>query len=375
MKEKFPQSCKVVVIGGGVIGCSVAYHLAKFGWKDTILLERDQLTSGTTWHAAGLVSQLGPSAAITKIRKYTLDLYRDLEKKVDHSAGLRLNGALSIAEHKGRWQELQRQATTAQLYNVDVRILDKEQIKKDYPIINTDEVIGGILMPGDGAADPSGVTHMLAKAARMEGAKIFEKSPVQEILVKDGRISGVKVNGQKIDCEYIVLASGMWSRQIGEKVGVSIPLYPAEHFYIITEPIKNLSKNLPVIRDFDNSTYIKEDAGKILVGIFEGKSIPAFDKTNVVPEDFSFGEFPENFEHFEPYLKSAIKRFPVLETTGIRKFFAGPESFTPDTNTLLGEVTEIKNFFVCCGLNSIGIGSGGGVGKVTAEWLMTGHIN
>ncbi len=375
MKDKIPQSCKVVVVGGGVVGCSVAYHLAKFGWKDTILLERDQLTSGTTWHAAGLVSQLGPTAAITKIRKYTLDLYRELEKKVDHSAGLRLNGALSIAENKGRWQELQRQATTAQLYNVDVRILDKEQIKKDYPIINTDKVIGGILMPGDGAADPSGVTHMLAKAARMEGAKIFEKSPVEEILTKEGRISGVKVNGKKIECEYIVLASGMWSRQIGEKVGVSIPLYPAEHFYIITEPIENLSKTLPVIRDFDNSTYIKEDAGKILVGIFEGKSIPAFNKTNLVPEDFSFGEFPENFEHFEPYLKSAIKRFPVLETTGIRKFFAGPESFTPDTNTLLGEVPEIKNFFVCCGLNSIGIGSGGGVGKVTAEWLMTGHIN
>ena len=357
------------------MGCSVAYHLAKFGWKDTILFERDQLTSGTTWHAAGLVSQLGPTAAITKIRKYTLDLYKELEKKVDHSAGLRLNGALSIAQNAGRWQELQRQATTAQLYNVDVRILDKEKIKKDYPIINTDEVIGGILMPGDGAADPSGVTHMLAKAAKKEGAKIFEKSPVEEILTKNGKISAVRVKGQKIDCEYIVLASGMWSRQIGEKVGVSIPLYPAEHFYIITEPIENLSKTLPVIRDFDNSTYIKEDAGKILVGIFEGKSIPAFNKTNVVPENFSFGEFPENFEHFEPYLKSAIKRFPILETTGIRKFFAGPESFTPDTNTLLGEVPEIKNFFVCCGLNSIGIGSGGGVGKVTAEWLMTGHIN
>ena len=375
MKEKFPQSCKVVVIGGGVIGCSVAYHLAKFGWKDTILLERDQLTSGTTWHAAGLVSQLGPTAAITKIRKYTLDLYKELENKIDHSAGLRLNGALSIAQNKGRWQELQRQATTAQLYDVDVKILDKEEIKKKYPIINTDEIIGGILMPGDGSADPSGVTHMLAKAARKEGAKIFEKSPVEDILIKDKKISGVKVKGQKIECEYIVLASGMWSRQIGEKAGVSIPLYPAEHFYIITEPIENLSKTLPVIRDFDNSTYIKEDAGKILVGIFEGKSIPAFNKTNVVPEDFSFGEFPENFEHFEPYLKSAIKRFPVLETTGIRKFFAGPESFTPDTNTLLGEVPEIKNFFVCCGLNSIGIGSGGGVGKVTAEWLMTGHIN
>ncbi|MDA9653969.1 FAD-binding oxidoreductase, partial [Candidatus Pelagibacter sp.] len=198
MNKEIPKTTKVVVIGGGVVGCSVAYHLAKFGWKDTILLERDQLTSGTTWHAAGLVSQLGPTAAITKIRKYTLDLYKKLEKDVDHSAGLRLNGALSIAQNKGRWQELLRQATTAQLYDVDVRILDKEQIKKDYPIINTDEVIGGILMPGDGAADPSGVTHMLAKAAKKEGAQIFEKSPVEEILTKNGKISGVKVNGQVI---------------------------------------------------------------------------------------------------------------------------------------------------------------------------------
>jgi len=373
--NNYPSATKVVIIGGGVVGCSVAYHLAKYGWKDNVLLERDQLTSGTTWHAAGLVSQLGPSAAITKIRKYTLDLYKELEKKVDHSAGLRLNGALSIAENEARWEELKRQATTAQLYNVDVHILNKEKIKKNFPIINEKNVIGGILMPGDGAADPSGVTHMLAKAAKLEGAKIFEKSPVEEILTNNGKISGVKVNGQKIDCEYIVLASGMWSRQIGEKVGVSVPLYPAEHFYIITEPIENLSKTLPVIRDFDNSTYIKEDAGKILVGIFEGKSIPAFDKTNIVPEDFSFGEFQENFEHFEPYLNTAIKRFPILETAGIRKFFSGPESFTPDTNTLLGEVPEIKNFFVCCGLNSIGIGSGGGVGKVTAEWLINGHIN
>ena len=375
MDKEIPKSTKVVVIGGGVVGCSVAYHLAKFGWKDTILLERDQLTSGTTWHAAGLVSQLGPSAAITKIRKYTLDLYKELEKKVDHSAGLRLNGALSIAQNKGRWQELQRQATTAQLYDIDVKILDKTQIKKDYPFINTDELIGGILMPGDGAADPSGVTHMLAKAARIEGAQIFEKSPVEEILTKNGKISGVKVNGQEIECEYIVLASGMWSRQIGEKAGVSIPLYPAEHFYIVTEPIKNLSKTMPVIRDFDNRTYIKEDAGKMLVGIFEGNSIPAWDKTNVVPENFSFGEFQENFEHFEPYLNAAVKRFPVLETAGIRKFFSGPESFTPDTNTLLGETPEVKNFFVCCGLNSIGIGSGGGVGKVTAEWLINGYTN
>jgi len=374
MKE-IPKSTKVVVIGGGVTGCSVAYHLAKFGWKDTILLERDQLTSGTTWHAAGLVSQLGPSAAITKIRKYSLELYKKLEKEVDFSSGLKLNGALSIATTKGRWQELLRQATTAQLYDVNVEVLNPEQIKKIYPVINDDGILGGIFMPGDGQADPVGVTNLLAKAARNEGVKIFQNSPVQKIITKNGRIHGVKVKNQIIECEYVVLATGMWSRQIGEDMGISIPLYPAEHFYVITEPMNDLPKNIPVLRDFDDSLYLKEDAGKMLIGIFEGKSIPAFNKTNRVPEDFSFGEFPENFEHFEPYLEAALKRVPILEKAGIRKFFAGPESFTPDTNTLLGEVPEVRNLFVCCGLNSIGIGSGGGVGKVTAEWMMTGHIN
>ena len=373
--KNIPSAVKVIVIGGGVVGCSCAYHLSKYGWKDVILLERDKLTSGTTWHAAGLVSQIGPSATITKIRKYSLDLYKELEKKIDHSAGLRLNGALSIAQEEGRWQELKRQATTAQLYNFDVQILNKDEIKEKIPLIKNEDLLGGILMPGDGSGDPSGITQLLAKAARAEGAKIFEDLPVEKILVKNKKIEGVIVNGQKIECEYIVLATGMWSRQIGEKLNVSIPLYPAEHFYVITEPIKNLPKDLPVVRDFDSRTYFKEDAGKLLLGIFEGKSIPAFDKTNVVPEDFSFGEFPENLEHFEPYLNACMKRFPILEKTGIRKFFAGPESFTPDTNTLLGEVPEIKNFFVCCGLNSIGIASAGGIGKVTAEWMMNGYIN
>ena len=374
MKE-IPKSAKAVVIGGGVAGCSTAYHLAKFGWKDTILLERDQLTSGTTWHAAGLVSQLGPSAAITKIRKYTTDLYKELEKKTGFSAGLKLNGALSIASTKGRWQELQRQATTAQLFDVNVEVLNTQQVKEKYPIMNEKDILGGIFMKGDGQADPIGVTNLLAKAAKEEGVKIFEKSPVEKILVKSGRIAGVKVNNQTIECEYLVLATGMWSRQIGEELGVSIPLYPAEHFYIITEAIKDLPKDLPVLRDFDDRLYLKEDAGKLLVGIFEGKSIPAFNKTNKVPNDFSFGEFPENFDHFEPYLEASVKRVPILEKAGIRKFLAGPESFTPDTNTLLGEVPEVKNFFVCCGFNSIGIGSGGGAGKVTAEWMMKGHIN
>ena len=375
MEKELPSGAKVVIIGGGIAGCSVAYHLAKFGWKDTILLERDQLTSGTTWHAAGLVSQLGPSAAVTKIRKYTTDLYKELEKKTGFSAGLKLNGALSIATTKGRWQELQRQATTAQLFDVYVEVLNIDQIKKIYPAINEKDILGGIFTPGDGQADPIGVTNLLAKAAKELGVQIFEKSPVEKIIVKNGRVSGVKVNNQIIECEYLVLATGMWSRQIGEDLGVSIPLYPAEHFYIITEPIKDLPKDLPVLRDFDDSLYLKEDAGKLLVGIFEGKSIPAFSKTNRVPNDFSFGEFPENFDHFEPYLEASFKRVPLLKSAGIRKFFSGPESFTPDTNTLLGEVPEIKNFFVCCGFNSIGIGSGGGAGKATAEWMMNGHVN
>ena len=262
------------------------------------------------------------------------------------------------------------------MFDVHVEVLNIEQIKKIYPIINEKDILGGIFMPGDGQADPIGVTNLLAKSAKELGVQIFEKSPVEKILVKNGRVSGVKVNNQIIECEYLVLATGMWSRQIGEELGVSIPLYPAEHFYIITEPIKDLPKDLAVLRDFDDRLYLKEDAGKLLVGIFEGKSIPAFEKTNKVPNDFSFGEFPENFDHFEPYLEASFKRVPLLENVGIRKFFAGPESFTPDTNTLLlGEVPEIKNFFVCCGFNSIGIGSGGGAGKVTAEWMINGHIN
>ena len=370
-----PTSAKVVVIGGGVAGCSVAYHLAKFGWKDIVLLERDQLTSGTTWHATGLVSQLGPSAAITKIRKYTLDLYKDLEKKIDFSSGLKLNGALSIATTKARWQELLRQATTAQLFDVNVEVLNINQIKKLYPIINEKDIIGGIYMPGDGQADPVGVTNLLAKAAKKEGVQIYEKNPIEKILTRRGKINGVKTKNEIIECEYVVLAAGMWSRQIAADVGVSVPLYPNEHFYVITEPIKNLPKNLAVLRDFNDCLYLKEDAGKILVGIFEPNAKPAFNKSERVPNNFSFGEFPEDFDHFEPFLEASFKRVPILEKAGIRKFFSGPESFTPDTNTLLGEVPEIKNFFVCCGFNSIGIGSSGGAGKVTAEWMMNGHIN
>jgi len=375
MSKPLPKSSKVVVIGGGVAGCSVAYHLAKFGWKDTILLERDQLTSGTTWHAAGLVGQLGATATITKLRKYSLNLYKELEKKTELSTGLKQNGAITIASSKERLQELLRQATSAQLFDVNVDVLDKQQIKDLYPVINEQDILGGVYMPEDGQADPVGVTNVLAKAAKMEGAQIFEKTPVKRILIKNNRISGVETSKGKIDCEYVVLATGMWSRQIGEDIGVSIPLYPNEHFYIITEPMNDLPKNLPVLRDYNDCLYLKEDAGKMLVGIFEPDAKNAFKEKGVVPNDFSFGEFPDDFDHFEPYLEKSFKRLPILENAGIRKFFSGPESFTPDTQYLLGETLEVKNLYTCCGFNSIGIASSGGAGKVTAEWMINGYMN
>jgi 4-methylaminobutanoate oxidase (formaldehyde-forming) len=230
-------------------------------------------------------------------------------------------------------------------------------------------------MPEDGQADPVGVTSVLAKAARMEGVQIFEKTPVTKILVKNNRIIGVETSEGKIDCEYVVLATGMWSRQIGEDIGVSVPLYPNEHFYIITEPMNDLPKNLPVLRDYNDCLYLKEDAGKMLVGIFEPGAKNAFKEKGIVPNDFSFGEFPDDFDHFEPYLEKSFKRLPILENAGIRKFFSGPESFTPDTQYLLGETPEVSNLFTCCGFNSIGIASSGGAGRVTAEWMINGYMN
>ena len=261
------------------------------------------------------------------------------------------------------------------MFNVNVEVLDKQQVKNLYPVINDQDILGGVYMPEDGQADPVGVTNVLAKAAKMEGAQIFEKTPVTRILVKSNKIVGVATSKGKIDCDYVVLATGMWSRQIGEDIGVSVPLYPNEHFYIITEPMKDLPKDLPVLRDYNDCLYLKEDAGKMLVGIFEPGAKNAFKDKGIVPNDFSFGEFPDDFDHFEPYLEKSFKRLPILENAGIRKFFSGPESFTPDTQYLLGETPEVNNLFTCCGFNSIGIASSGGAGRVTAEWMINGYMN
>ena len=375
MKDNIPTSAKVVVIGGGIAGCSVAYHLTEFGWNDIVLLERDQLTSGTTWHAAGLLGQVGASATITKLRNYSLNLYKKLQEETGIETGLKQNGSLTVATDTERLEELKRQATFAQRFNIQVDEVNIDKIKELYPLINTKDIVGGIYIPKDGQADPIGITNVLAKAAKKNGAKLFENCPVKKILTKNGSIVGVDTIYGKIKCEYIVLATGMWSRQIASDINVSIPLYPNEHFYILSEPLDGINKSLPVLRDYNNCLYLKEDAGKILVGIFEPNAKPAFTNTYKVPDDFSFGELPEDFDHFEPYLKNAMKRVPALENVGIRKFFNGPEAFTPDTNYLLGETPEIKNFYVCCGFNSIGIQSAGGAGKVTAEWIINGETN
>ena len=375
MKDNIPTSAKVVVIGGGIAGCSVAYHLTEFGWNDIVLLERDQLTSGTTWHAAGLLGQVGASATITKLRNYSLNLYKKLQEETGIETGLKQNGSLTVATDTDRLEELKRQATFAQRFNIQVDEVNIDKITELYPLINTKDIVGGIYIPKDGQADPIGITNVLAKAAKKNGAKFFENCPVKKILTKNGSIIGVETIYGKIQCEYIVLATGMWSRQIASDINVSIPLYPNEHFYILSEPLDGINKSLPVLRDYNNCLYLKEDAGKILVGIFEPNAKPAFTNTYKVPDDFSFGELPEDFDHFEPYLKNAMKRVPALENVGIRKFFNGPEAFTPDTNYLLGETPEIKNFYVCCGFNSIGIQSAGGAGKVTAEWMINGETN
>ncbi len=375
MKKNIPHSCKVVVIGGGVAGCSSAYHLAKFGWKDTILLERDVLTSGTTWHAAGLIGQLGSSATITKLRNYSLNLYKQLENETGLSTGLKQNGSLTVATTSDRLEELKRQLTFAQRFEIEAMEVNNEQIKDIYPLINTEDLVGGVFIKKDGQADPVGVASVLAKAARQNGVKIFEKCPVKKIITKNNKIAGVETVYGKIECEYVVLATGMWSRQIAADIDVSIPLYPDEHFYVLSEPIKEIDRSLPVLRDYNNCLYLKEDAGKLLVGVFEPNAKPAFTNNHLVPDDFSFGELPEDFDHFEPYLINAMNRIPSLEESGIRKFFNGPESFTPDTNYLLGETPEVKNLFMCGGFNSIGIVSSGGAGKVTAEWMINGEMN
>ena len=369
-----PHEAKVVVIGGGIAGCSTAYHLADNGW-DTVLIERDVLTSGTTWHAAGMVTQLGTTPQITKIRKNSVKFYNDLEKITGLDNSFRQTGTINIATTKSRHQEFLRQKTMSKLFNLDIEIIDKNKFKYLYPIAKNKDVISGLYIPEDGQADPKILTKNISIAAKKKGVKIIEKCKLEKILKRDNQIRGVKTNLGTINCEYVVLCAGMWSRQIGEAAGVSIPLYPNEHFYMITQNYKNLPKVLPTFRDPDTYLYAREYNGKMMLGIFEPNAKNAFKKTGKVPNNFSFGEFKVNKKYIKMLHKLASKRIPNIKNLKIEKYFSGPESFTPDSNFLLGETEEIKNFYVCCGFNSIGIGSSGGAGKAIAEWMIRGHTN
>ena len=369
-----PHEAKVVVIGGGIAGCSAAYHLADNGWN-TVLIERDVLTSGTTWHAAGMVTQLGTTPQITKIRKNSVKFYNDLKKITGLDTSFKQTGTINIATTRSRHQEFMRQKTMSKLFNLDIEIIDKKKFKDLYPIAKNRDVFSGLHIPADGQADPEILTKNISIAAKNKGAKIIEKCKLEKILKRGNQIRGVKTNLGTINCEYIVLCAGMWSRQIGEAAGVSIPLYPNEHFYMITEDYKNLPKKLPTFRDPDTYLYAREYHGKMMLGIFEPNAKNAFKKTGKVPNNFSFGEFNVDKKYIKMLHQLAAKRLPEIKNLMIEKYFSGPESFTPDSNFLLGETEEIKNFYVCCGFNSIGIGSSGGAGKAIAEWMIKGHAD
>ncbi|MBT5756833.1 MAG: FAD-dependent oxidoreductase, partial [Acidimicrobiaceae bacterium] len=365
-----PDRCEVVVVGGGVIGVSVAYHLAEAGIQDVVLLERKELTSGTTWHAAGLVGQLRTSINMTKLARYTSELYRGLEAETGQATGYRQCGSISIAATAERFEELKRSASMAKVFGLEVNVLSVPEIAERYPLIQTDDLFGGIHIPSDGYANAVDITQALAKGAKQRGARLFTHTKVEAVLQEGGRVTGVRTAQGEISAKYVVICGGMWSRDLASSVGVNLPLHACEHYYVLFESVDGLSPDLPVLRDYDACTYYKYDAGKLLLGAFEPNAKPW--GMGGISEDFCFDEIAGDFDHFEPVLHDAMKRLPALERAGIQKFFCGPESFTPDVRYHLGETPELKNCYVAAGLNSIGLQSAGGVGKVTAEWIRDG---
>ena len=366
-----PNQASVVIVGGGIIGCSLAYHLTLRGCRDVVLLERKQLTSGTTWHAAGLVGQLRATYNLTRLAQYTTNLYASLEQETGQATGFRQTGSVAIATHQARFEELKRGASMAKCFGLEVQTLTPSEIASMWPGVTVSDVVGGVYLPKDGRTNPIDTTQALAKGAKSRGARIFENCAAQEILVENGKAVGVRTEFGTIRADMVVNCAGMWAHELGAKAGTTVPLHAAEHFYIVTEPMEGLHSNLPVLRDPDGCAYFKEDAGKLLVGWFEPVAKPWGMKG--IPETFSFESLPDDLEHIEPLLAAAMHRTPALEKTGINLFFNGPESFTPDDRYLLGETPEVRNLFVAAGFNSIGIQSAGGAGKVLADWMLDGH--
>ncbi len=373
-----PPKARAVIIGGGVSGCSVAYHLSALGWDDVVLLERRQLTCGTTWHAAGLIGQLRATRNLTRLARYSTELYHALAAETGLETGIRRNGSITIALSGERMEELRRQAAMARAFEVEVHEISPGEIIERYPHLDGDGIVGGVYLPGDGQCDPANVAMALAKGARQRDAQIFEGVKVTGIEQRDGRVTGVRWSRSDgdnardgvIETDMVINCAGMWARDLAADAGVVVPLHACEHFYIVTEPIAGLTQ-LPVLRVPDECAYYKEDAGKMMLGAFEPKAKPW--GMAGIPEDFCFDQLPEDVAHFEPILEMAVRRMPMLAEAGIQTFFNGPESFTPDDRYYLGEAPGLRGYWVAAGYNSIGIISSGGAGHALAAWIDKGR--
>lgn len=366
----FPTTAQAVIVGGGIVGCSTAYHLSRLGW-DVVLLERKKLTSGTTFHAAGLVGQLRSSANITQLLGYSVELYKTLEAETGQATGWKMNGGLRLACNEERWTEVKRQATTAHSFGLEMELLTPSEAQKLWPLMQVDDVVGAAFMPTDGQANPSDITLSLAKGARMGGAQIFEDTKVTKVIVEKGVIKGVETDKGRIDCGVVIACCGQWTRQFAKQVGVNVPLVSVEHQYMVTEQIDGVTADLPTLRDPDRLTYYKEEVGGLVMGGYEKN--PIMWAQDGIPKDFHYTLLDSNFDHFEQLMELSLGRVPALETAGIKTLTNGPESFTPDGNFILGEAPELRNFYVGAGFNAYGIAAGGGAGMALAEWVANGE--
>ncbi len=372
MTGALPERARIVIIGGGIIGASTLYHLAKEGVRDCVLLERDRFASGTTWHAAGLTTRIRESHAQSRLVQYTSDLFRSLEAETGQATGYRENGALYIATNPIRHELLRRQSSASQHMGVRVDALNAGEVKERWPLLHVDDVLGGVFIHGNGQVNPLDATMALIKGARQWGGLAFEHTSVEDVLIRDGRAIGVRTPRGDIACDRVLLAGGLWSHKIAKRLGVAVPLHGAEHYYIVTEPMPSLARTTPVLGNPDERAYYKEDAGKLLVGFFEAVARPWPPKGEEIPKEFSFVELPGDLEHIQPQLNLAFRRVPALKDVGIKLFFCGPESFTSDSRALMGPTAEVRGLYVAAGFNSYGILSSGGAGKVMAAWLMDG---
>lgn len=369
--KTLPSQAQVVIVGGGVIGCSIAYHLTKLGWRDVVLLEKSQLTAGTTWHAAGLVVTPSGDELSVEMSTYTIELMKTLEAETGQSTGFNPIGYLQLACTPEWLEERRRMAVAARRLGVNYLEISPSEVKEMWPLADTSDVIAGFYTPEDGRANPVDFTMALAKGARMGGVQIFEETEVIGINKKNGRVTGVVTDKGKIDAEIVVNSAGLWGRELGKLAGVNVPLQAAEHYYLLTQPIEGAHPDLPIIEDFGRYSYFREEVGGLLVGFFEPIAAPW--GMEGIPKGFSFGEINPDWDRMMPYVEIAMERVPALKNAGIHKFFCGPESFTPDGGPLMGEAPNLKNFYVAAGLNSLGILQGGGVGKIMAQWIVDGY--